>query len=441
MTPVPSCPDTCAPVGQSRRSTEGAPVLVIVSRLRSVRTLGHPALSEGVAPGLRHRMATRVEHAIGGVQVHFDNVQRTFEGTGHEVVVVTPFDGWWVAPFLAAAIRKVLLRASPSVAERWHRRWHRWAIEHNYRRVLGGLAAARDPFVVYAQCVLSAGVALRHRSGGGRVVMVSHSSGSEADEAARRGECRVADGFHRGMTALERRTLPQLDGLVFPSEAAAIAALRRVPDAGRVPRLTVPNFIADEWADPGLDLPDAAAVRDLVAVGHLVPAKNQGYLLEVIAAAALAGRRYTVTLVGAGPERERLEERARRLGIDAQVDFVGESHDVAAILGRHRAFIHCSLMETFGIVIVEAMAAGLPIFAAPVGGIVEIFDDGVEGRFLPLGSAGEAAGILVATLDDSAELARMASAARSRFADTFCASVVGPRIQRFLHDAMSPAAS
>jgi glycosyltransferase involved in cell wall biosynthesis len=405
-------------------TVESQPVafrLVIVSRQRSVRTL-----TERPPPGRRSHLAAwlgrRVEHSVGGVQVHADNVQRYFESAGHAVEFVTPFDGTWLWPFLAAGVRKSLFMVRPSLAERWRRAWHRVLLRSAFRRAIRDLAATREPLVVYTQCVLTADVAIREREDA-PVLMASHSNGSEADEAWRRGECAQQDRFYMEITQLEQRVLPALDGLVFPSEAAAGAATSRVPAAADVPRMIVPNFLADDWAEfPGsID----QVRRDLVSIGRLDVEKNHRFLLEVLAQANRRDQRYTLTVIGEGPQRAALEEMCRRLDLHDQVRFLGERDDVAQLLNVHTAYIHSS---------------DLPVLAAPVGGIPEILRDGLEGRFLPLDSPADAAKILIDVLGDPDEVARMGAAGRARFHEHFSSSVIGPRFAEFFRVVLSAVA-
>jgi glycosyltransferase involved in cell wall biosynthesis len=94
--------------------------------------------------------------------------------------------------------------------------------------------------------------------------------------------------------------------------------------------------------------------------------------------------------------------------------------------------VHTALNESFGITLIEAMSGGLPVFAAPVGGIPEIFDDGVQGRYLPLDDSKGAADILIASLGEEISLMRMARAAREKFIDKFESRDVAARLLGFL---------
>ena len=101
-------------------------------------------------------------------------------------------------------------------------------------------------------------------------------------------------------------------------------------------------------------------------------------------------------------------------------------------------------MESFGIVLAEAMAAGLPVCAAPNGGIVETFDDGVEGFYWDLNDPADGARRLIRLLDDEDLYAKMSAAAYARFESSYETEKVAERLYRFLVEdqpAVRPAAA
>lgn len=88
--------------------------------------------------------------------------------------------------------------------------------------------------------------------------------------------------------------------------------------------------------------------------------------------------------------RPELELRARRLGIDQDLVWLGHVEDPAAyraVFRRATAFTFPSEWEAFGLVLLEAMAAGVPIVATAVGGVPEVLDEGRAGRLVPYGDA------------------------------------------------------
>jgi glycosyltransferase involved in cell wall biosynthesis len=183
-----------------------------------------------------------------------------------------------------------------------------------------------------------------------------------------------------------------------------------------------------EWSEENV----AGAERDLISIGSLEPRKNHQYLLRVLAEAKRLGHEYTLTIIGSGPLRRPLARLTHSLGLTGQVTFLGFQPRAARWLSGHRALVHSSLMESFGVVFIEAMAAARPVFAAPVGAIPEVFDDGVEGRYWPLDDPRAGAEILISLLEAPQAYARSAAAARARFERCFATDRVAPRLAEFL---------
>jgi glycosyltransferase involved in cell wall biosynthesis len=177
----------------------------------------------------------------------------------------------------------------------------------------------------------------------------------------------------------------------------------------------------------------------VLGVGTLEPRKNQAYLLDVLAAAADQGSRYTLTVVGGGPDRSRLEALVRSRGLTGQVRLVGHQRDVRTLLRDHRLYCHTATIENLPIALLAAMAEGLPVLAAPVGGIGELVRPGVEGQVWHLDDAKAAARVLVETMSDPDRLAALGTRARDRVAREFTAGAVGPRLEAFLVESPAPA--
>ncbi|TXS35390.1 glycosyltransferase [Streptomyces sp. t39] len=114
-----------------------------------------------------------------------------------------------------------------------------------------------------------------------------------------------------------------------------------------------------------LGLPDGVFV--VGGVGRLVPGKRFDVLVEAVAALPDA----VLLLAGDGPEREALRALAVRLGAAGRVRLLGERSDVPALLSAMDAFVSASREEAFGLAVVEALAAGLPV----LHGICPAVDD------------------------------------------------------------------
>lgn len=121
----------------------------------------------------------------------------------------------------------------------------------------------------------------------------------------------------------------------------------------------------------------------LVSVMRLQVRKRGVPLIQAVGAAArrLRGvRRVTLTVVGEGPERARMESRARKLGIGDDVAFAGYQPraEIRRRFARADAFLLMSTLESFGIAALEARAAGLPVVARGDTGMGELLEHGRE---------------------------------------------------------------
>jgi glycosyltransferase involved in cell wall biosynthesis len=88
-------------------------------------------------------------------------------------------------------------------------------------------------------------------------------------------------------------------------------------------------------------------------------------------------------VLGEGPERPALLQLARELRVDARVFLLGRVPDVAAWLGRATVLVHPARWEGFGLGVLEAMLAGLPVVATNVSALPELVVDGETGVLVP----------------------------------------------------------
>jgi glycosyltransferase involved in cell wall biosynthesis len=106
-------------------------------------------------------------------------------------------------------------------------------------------------------------------------------------------------------------------------------------------------------------------------------------------------------MVGDGPDRGAAEEEARLLGVAQDVKFLGKIDAVAPLLAAADLYIFPSESESFGLSALEALASGVPVVAARVGGVPEVVRDGVTGALLPLGDVDGMAKAAIGLLDPS----------------------------------------
>jgi len=91
-----------------------------------------------------------------------------------------------------------------------------------------------------------------------------------------------------------------------------------------------------------------------------------------------------LVLIGAGPSRRELEELARELHVERQVHFTGQLVEAENLHQFFDVSVLCSRSEGFPNVVIEALAAGCPVVATPVGGIPEVILDRQTGLLVPI---------------------------------------------------------
>jgi glycosyltransferase involved in cell wall biosynthesis len=161
------------------------------------------------------------------------------------------------------------------------------------------------------------------------------------------------------------------------------------------------------------DIPTAEGPL-LGCFGSLHPLKGHEFLFRAMPAILRAHRSARLLLVGEGTERDRLHRLARSLGIEHAVTMTGFHENVPAVMRRVDLCVHPSIDEAFGLVLLEAMAAGKAIVASAVGGVGEIVADGDTGVLVPPRNPDALAGAICTLLDDADARERMGQAGRAR---------------------------
>jgi glycosyltransferase involved in cell wall biosynthesis len=211
---------------------------------------------------------------------------------------------------------------------------------------------------------------------------------------------------------LQRAAYVLADVVVANSSAAAARLRREGVRSGSI------HIVSN-----GVQLPPSAsrvrtAVRRAVCVANLRPEKGHDVLIDALAARP-ALRNLHVDLVGDGPCRPALEAHARARGVEEQVRFLGELHDVDERLADADLFVLASRTEALPNSVMEAMAAGLPVVACRIGGIPELVEDGATGLLVPPDDVDALADAIARLVADPAFAAALGTAAHAAIAEGF----------------------
>lgn len=168
--------------------------------------------------------------------------------------------------------------------------------------------------------------------------------------------------------------------VVSPSLGALLTEKRLLPAGWRY----LPNVLDPIFEGAEVPPPAASGRKQFLNIAELTEKKGQTYLLQAFALAFKADPEASLVVAGEGDLREELHAEAARLGITGQVTFTGRI-DREEVLSRMQAcdvFVLPSLVETFGVVVIEAMACGKPVVATICGGPENILRE-EHGRLVP----------------------------------------------------------
>lgn len=179
----------------------------------------------------------------------------------------------------------------------------------------------------------------------------------------------------------------------------------------------------------------------ILSVGRLVLKKGLDTLLDACAMLAARGVDFRCEVIGDGPFRGKLEKRARSLGIDDHVAFLGSRDDRAVRAAYERATVFVlpcrptphGDQDGLPVSLVEAMAVGLPVVTTPVTGIPEIVSNAESGLLVPPDDSDELAAALESVLSQPELRARLAAGAREAVAAYDLSTCVGELRALFVH--------
>jgi glycosyltransferase involved in cell wall biosynthesis len=178
-------------------------------------------------------------------------------------------------------------------------------------------------------------------------------------------------------------------------------------------------------------------------VGRLAPEKGLPWLVDGFAAARRECPEAVLVLLGDGPARAGVEERARELGLPPDaVRMPGRVSpaEVAEWLRAADVFALTSPSEGFSCALAEAMSCGLPSVVSDIEANVQLVTDGVEGRLVPVGDAARIGAALSELLGDAARRRMMGEAARRKIVENFSLEEVVRRYETLFGGILSQRA-
>lgn len=165
----------------------------------------------------------------------------------------------------------------------------------------------------------------------------------------------------------------------------------------------------------------ASEVVQMLCVGRLTPAKCQVLLVQACAQLRDAGLSFHLKMVGAGPDRARIEREVALHGLQSHITMTGalNQQEVQNAFAQADVFVLPSLAEGIPVVLMEAMCSGVPCVTTPVNGIPELIEHGVSGLLATPGDVASLTTQLQRILGSSDLRESLAKAARQKVTTDF----------------------
>jgi glycosyltransferase involved in cell wall biosynthesis len=184
-----------------------------------------------------------------------------------------------------------------------------------------------------------------------------------------------------------------------------------------------------------LGIPQESPVIGMIA--NLIPYKGHQDVLDAVA--IVHKKRPDARFVFAGRDNgilAALEKKAKQLGIENSVSFLGQRHDIPELLAAMDILLSASHEEGFSNVLLEAMASSLPVVATDVGGNPEAIESGSTGFIIPPRQPAEIASALLKLLDHPAEAREMGARGLMRVEQLFSYDAMIHGMQQFYEEAL-----
>jgi glycogen(starch) synthase len=378
----------------------------------------------------------------GGLGRYVDAVSRAQAAAGHDVLVIAPADDLTDAQAHPAAAREV---HDGVRVERVRLRGHAepsadllTAMSVLQSRMASAATDVAEVDVVHAHDWMVADAGRAIAAGARRpLVLTLH-----ATEHGRRFG-RLDDALHRRVHEAERRAVATADRVVVCSPAMRHEAVAHGARPDRV-HVVPAGVDAERWQVGAADRDHArerwagAAQHLVVAAGRLEWEKGFSTLLRAVPAVLQRQPSTQVVIAGQGSYEPVLRRLADELGVTPHLTLPGRlgSRELAALLGAADAVVVPSRYEPFGLVALEAQAAGAPVVVTRTGGLGDLVVDGRTGRVVAPGDVDRLAQVLVELGADDALRDRLRRAGQAH-ARTRTWQDVARRLERVYAGALT----
>lgn len=186
---------------------------------------------------------------------------------------------------------------------------------------------------------------------------------------------------------------------------------------------------ADRQLPPELD-PD---ILEILAVGRISEVKGLTYAVQAMEGLETSGQ-VRLNLVGKGPEEENLRAEVRARGLEDRVRFLGFKDNVYDYLAHADLLLMPSLHEGAPYTVLESMSLGLPVLCSRTGGLPELLEEGVSGRFVAVGDVDGLRRAIADLAADPDSRSRLSEEARLRYTRMFDLETMGTSYWNLFHE-------
>jgi glycogen(starch) synthase len=308
----------------------------------------------------------QVPGAASGVRVHYERLATVLRVQGHEVTLVTQDS---LRPWVRSTIgigRRALALLPGRLGERI-------GLElGNIVEIFCAIDRHKDYDLVNAQDISSGWAAHLALRGRVPVVVTGHFNGDPAEEVIQQQQLTgMAALFMRSWYGMLLRRTQYFLGV--SQSVLRYSATLLPPDTLRTVVYNGIDFqhFAQPQPSSGLRL-RFPGQHIILNIGHLEARKNQHYLLSVAQALRAYRQDFVIGLIGQGPDETSLRDRIAAENLTAHVVLLGYQAPVAPLLQEADLYLHTALSESFGLVLIEAIAAGVPALAFALDGTSEV---------------------------------------------------------------------
>lgn len=192
---------------------------------------------------------------------------------------------------------------------------------------------------------------------------------------------RLTDYYERNF--LVKRYRESKNTFISISPDTTLYFKRNLPNDLTKRIIEIPNAIDfQKFSQRRTTSPDDITPLRILNVGSFVPKKNQSFLVKIASLLKSMNLNFEIRFAGDGPKLEEVRVLSNKLGVSENITFLGNVEHIEEEMNRSHIYVHTANYEPFGLVLLEAMASGLPVITLDGKGNRKLIIDGETGFFI-----------------------------------------------------------